>query len=158
MQLRDRQPKDYKTNVKLPRASKRKRNADDELYRIEVLEEKEERVKVHYIGWSEEYDEWRDRADIVLPPAPYVPYDPNRELAYRIKQALNSSTRQEPQTRIELPFDKLIFVGGLEKCGTCIHSRGGHAVYTIKKYSDLSFLLGDRWHMRGINDCLDLLY
>ena len=36
--------------------------------------------------------------------------------------------------------------------------RGGHAVYTIKKYSNLTFLLRDRWHMGGINDCLDSCY
>ena len=39
-----------------------------------------------------------------------------------------------------------------------IHTRGGHAVYTIKKYSNLTFLLRDKWHMQGINDCLDSCY
>ena len=100
MQLRDRHPKGYKTNVKLLLASKRRTDADNKLYWIELLEEKDECIKVHYNRESDEYNKWRDRSDIVLPPVPYVPYDPNRELVYQIKQALNSSTRQEPQTRI----------------------------------------------------------
>ena len=157
-QLRERTPKNYKDlgDVYLPQPSKRTKK-DEELYPIEVVEEAEggERVKIHYVGWSEKYDEWRSLTDIVLPPSPY---DPNRELAYKIKQSLNSGTRREPQVRIELAFDQLVYAGGLENRGTYVSSRRGHSIYTIKEYKDLSPLLGDRWYMRGINDRLDFCY
>ena len=162
-QLRERTPKNYKdlADVYLPRETKRTKKQDDELYAIEVVEEDRigDRVKIHYVGWPDRYDEWRSSADIVSPQfSTYVPYDQNRELAYKIKQSLKSGARQDPQVRIELQFDQLLYAGGLENRGTYLSSRRGHNIYTIKKYKDLSPLLGDRWYMRGINDRLDFCY
>ena len=160
-QLRERTPRNYKdlADVYLPRVTKRpkKKKDDDELYPIEVVEEAEngERVKIHYVGWSDKYDEWRSRADIVLPPSSY---DPNRELAYRIKQSLNSGARHEPQVRIELTLDQHVYATGLKNSGTYVCSRRGHNIYAIQQYKDLSPLLGDKWYMRGINDRLDFCY
>ena len=84
-QLRERTPNNYKdlADVYLPRETKRTKK-DDELHPIEVVEEdgNGERVKIHYVGWSDRYDEWRSSADIVSPQSSsYVPYDPNQELA-----------------------------------------------------------------------------
>ena len=60
----------------------------DKLYAIEVVEE-ENRVKVHYTGYSAKYDEWRNREDIVEPtiasPERYKPLDVHELLAYAIK-------------------------------------------------------------------------
>ncbi len=41
---------------------------DDELYALEVVEEDpyNSRVKVHYVGYGVEEDEWRDKADITV--------------------------------------------------------------------------------------------
>ena len=39
----------------------------DDLYAIEVLEEKDDQVKIHYTGYSSEYDEWRSKDDVVQP-------------------------------------------------------------------------------------------
>ena len=36
----------------------------DQLYPIEVVEEDGDRVKVHYVGYGLEDDEWRKREDI----------------------------------------------------------------------------------------------
>ncbi len=53
--------------------------------------------------------------------------------------------------RIELPFDKFVFGGGLQSCGHKIRDVRGHAVYGIHHYRDLNPILGDRWHIRGLN-------
>ena len=50
-----------------PQAKRTERQQDDKLYAIEVLEEKDEQVKIHYTGYSSDYDEWRNKEDIVLP-------------------------------------------------------------------------------------------
>ena len=70
LRKRSRKPKDYSeyTN-KLPRLSRTsgKPRKDNKLYELEVLEEDDlhGRVKVHYLGYDSQHDEWRDRDDIV---------------------------------------------------------------------------------------------
>ena len=84
--------------------------------------------------------------------------NPYKELVYQIKLTLYSCSRQDPDTRIELPFDKLLYAGGLEKYGTKVcRTRGGY-VYTIRWYGNLVPLLGELWHVRGINDHVDFCY
>lgn len=65
--LRNQEAKDYKvlSTLRLPRAKHVKK--DDKLYELEVIEEDvyTSRVKVHYVGYDSEHDEWRDKADIV---------------------------------------------------------------------------------------------
>ena len=70
-QLRERDWKNYKelADLKLPRAERAaKQVQDDHLYELEVIEEDEYsgRVKVHYIGYGPEHDEWRDKKDVVV--------------------------------------------------------------------------------------------
>ena len=92
----------------------------NKLYPIEITEEVEERVKVHYIGYDTKYDEWRSRDEIVQPGSndsseksvpiqlDYRPFDFHKALAYSIKAALKCSMRgRDPDVRIELPFDVL---------------------------------------------------
>ena len=65
--LRNQEAKDYKqlSTLRLPRAKPVKNT--DKLYELEVIEEDvyTSRVKVHYVGYDSEHDEWRDKADIV---------------------------------------------------------------------------------------------
>lgn len=65
--LRNQEAKDYKQllTLCLPRAKPLKNT--DKLYELEVIEEDvyTSKVKVHYVGYDSEYDEWRDNADIV---------------------------------------------------------------------------------------------
>ena len=75
----------------------------------------------------------------------------HRELEYQIKLALNSGTRQVVAVRIEIPFDPLVFAGGLQQAGVFVREYRGHSVYTIGAYGALSPLLGQRWHIRGLN-------
>ena len=45
------------TTLRLPR---RKAESKNKLYNIEIVDEKGE-VKVHYVGYGSEYDEWKPR-------------------------------------------------------------------------------------------------
>ena len=86
----------------------------------------------------------------------FYPFHLHNELAYQIKVSLNSSTRSEPDVRIDLPYDPFLFAGGLQQSGKLIKKRGH--VYGIKKYSSLAPLLGDQWHLRVLNKQYDFCY
>ena len=53
------------SQIQLPRAKHIKK--DTTLYELEIVEEDvyNNKVKVHYIGYDSDDDEWRDKADIV---------------------------------------------------------------------------------------------
>ena len=91
-------------------------------------------------------------------PQVYQPFELHKELAYQIKLALDSRGRRDPQIRIDLPFDKLIYDGGLKQLGKHSHNNRGSEVYTIRHYSDLNPLLGSNWHIRGVNARLNFCY
>ena len=159
--------KDYKTlaELKIPRATRQKKaDCSQALYPIEVRERQENSVKIHYIGYSDEHDEWRDPSELVNIGSDghhletYHPYNPHQEIAYQIKLALHSGNRKDPEVRIELPFDRLLFDGGLKQFGQFLHTRNGHDVYTVQSHADLKLLLGDRWHIRILSKNLDFCY
>lgn len=173
--LREREPKDYSelSSTRLPRAERCK----DRYYPVEVVEEKDDQVKLHYVEYSDVYDEWRSTSDVVsLRPSSvrsrprdgnrqhsvrevdFTPHNPHHDLAFRIKQALNSKRLSNEQVRIEIPFDPLVFRGGLMQLGTLTHTRGGTDIYAISCYSDLTPLLGDQWHIRGLNPRMNFCY
>ena len=93
---------DYKelADVKLPKSRAAKRS-DSRLYPVEVIEKDSAlgRAKIHYVGYSARYDEWRNDSDIVDTsgdvPRPLL--SPNfslyQELACKIKLALTSSRK-----------------------------------------------------------------
>ena len=55
-----------------------------------------------------------------------------RELRYKIKLALNSGSRDDPEVRIEVPFDPLIFADDLQQVGKFTRNYKGHSVYTME--------------------------
>ena len=60
--------------------------------------------------------------------------------------------------RIELSFDKYLFIGGLQQAGKLVKRNRGHDIYTIRKYSSLEPLLGHQWHLRVLNKQMDFCY
>ena len=127
---------------------------DDKLYATEVIEEKDNQVKIHYTGFGSEYDEWRNREDIVLPKEPerYKPFDHHQQLAYAIKAALYSG---DPSIQLGVPFDKLVFQGGLWSVGKLLKVVRDKEQYGITHHEDLTPYLGEQWFIRGINAHLD---
>ena len=136
-----------------------RRVLSNKLYPITVIEKEGDKVKIHYDGYGEEFDEWRNEIDIVLPEKQemYQPFELHNELAYQIKLSLNSRGRRDPVIRIEVPFDKLLFEGGLKMAGYYIIYTT-HDVQGVKRYGDLSPLLGSHWYMRGLNERINFCY
>lgn len=67
--LRKRLPKDYKelTDVKILKAKRLKCDgaSSGSLYPIEIVEEENNRYKVHYVGYANTYDEWKTCEELV---------------------------------------------------------------------------------------------
>ena len=86
----------------------------------------------------------------------YRPFDCHDQLAYAIKSALVSHRDKDPAVRIEIPFDPLIFQGGLRNKGRLMRQARGEEHYTIYEYGDLAPFLGKQWYIRGINAQLEV--
>ena len=155
---------DYKASndIVLPVAKKccRQHQAELELYPVEVLERDEEakRVKVHYTGHGSSDDEWKDKDDVadVIQEHDHKPqylitptFNLYQQLALKIKMNLQSSRRGNPEVRITMDFDKLLFDGGIRRVGTLKTKQRGQKMH--KYYSDLDEFLGSKWFVRGIN-------
>ena len=54
------------TSVKLPKA--RKTSSKDTLYPIKVVEIDGSRARIHYVGYNNSDDEWRDLSELVTIP------------------------------------------------------------------------------------------
>ena len=105
---------------------------NDDLYKIRVVEERGDKVKVHYVGYGRKCDEWKNIDELVVlddesaaesseesdDEEAYVPLSMHKILADRIKLSLSSNRRSAPSARIEIPFDRVSFEGALAKCGT----------------------------------------
>ena len=144
---------------------------NDDLYKIRVVEERGDKVKVHYVGYGRKYDEWKNRDELVVlddesaaesseesdDEEAYVPLSLHKILADRIKLSLSSNQRLAPSVRIEIPFNRVSFEGALAKCGTRKGS-GRRVRYTIRDYKALDRILGKGWHWRGLNQAGDFCY
>ena len=142
----------------------------DKLYPIEIIERDPNdtsRIKIHYIGYSTDYDEWRSCSEIVdlahpsdqLPTLTSSPgfslYD---RLASRIKNSLKSPRKSSPEVRIDIDFDCELFNRDMKRLGQPKEKKSGNEVYSIVHYSDLDTVLGAKWFIRGLNDAGDFCY
>ena len=146
------------------------------LYR--VLEEDEanaDHVKVRYIGYSSECDEWRSRKDIVhlndeesssssdesdgadlsqLPRKRIKLFCLYEELASRVKSLLVSCSKADLVYHVNMGFDTIFFDELIRQSATQQRS-SQRQVYTIPILSKLDDTLGNRWYVRGINTAGD---
>ena len=129
----------------------------DNLYPISVLDDEHDskgRIRIHYIGYGHEFDEWREPTELVNVASPCVlseKYDLHQDLALRIKSTLTASRKSNPCIKILMPFDELVFSEGLAAKGYIHSTTRRIAHYRITQYSDLNELLGEGWHFRGLN-------
>ena len=161
---------DYKQLVecaKLPRTKKICTPGDKQLFPVEILEAENNQVKVHYIGYGKEDDEWKDKSEIetvlgeddnpasgIVETDPLVGYQPfslYKELRIRIKRSLTCNRTASPLVKISMPFDIFLFNGGLKCYGVPSEKKCGIQHYKVNNYSDLDDLLGSNWHFRGLN-------
>ena len=153
------------TAIKLPKACKTSRK--DKLYPIEVVETDGCRGRIHYVGYNDSFDEWRDLSELVdIPPhpshnsasvihdTPIQPYNLYNELRLKIKYALVCRAgKGSPLITIDMGFDYLLFKGGLQAVGVVKQdTHGRNLQYKLRSYKDLDPLLGQNWHFRGANE------
>lgn len=137
---------------------------DDALYPVSVVSNEQDsqgRVKVHYIGYGTEFDEWRNPTALIPIESPCdtsEKYDFHEDLALRIKAALTSSRKSNPVIKIAMPFDKQTFLEGLGSVGYKHRQTKQLVWYRIAEFSDLDQLLGKGWHFRGLNLAGDYCY
>ena len=156
------------TTVKIPKARKMS-SKDDKLYPIEVVEVDGSRARIHYVGYGNRYDEWRDLSelvttsvnqrshgddtisrDVIVHDRQIQPYNLYNELRIKIKQSLVSRAgKTSPSVKIDMGFDYLLFKGGLQALGIAKQSIHGNIKYKLRQYEDLDPLLGKNWHYRG---------
>ena len=122
-------------------------------------------MKVHYSGYSEEYDEWKLKSEIQYI-KPHFDQDdddfsPLTELGCAIKRKLLPSRSGDPEVRVRVPCDLASF-RALKELGipqTGDNARGGanNQHYTIRDYKSLNEVLGKKWHFRVVNKASDFL-
>ena len=118
-------------------------------------------VRIHYLGYSSRYDEWRAVSDLVELDTPCTlkeEYGFDQDLAQKITTSLSSQRRASPVVKIEMMFDKNVYEKGLKKKGKLKRQSRGVEHYTIEDYHDLDSLLGCNWHYRGLNSSGDFCY
>ena len=136
----------------------------DTLYPVEIVSTATDRpgyVRVHYVGYSSTFDEWKPCDDVVtteLSATVDEEFDVNRELAFKLKSSLVSQRRSNPLVKIEMGFDKRAFDEGLKILGHLKERKRGVDHYTISNFSDLDSLFGRNWHYRGLNKHGDFCY
>ena len=134
------------------------------LYDIEILEEEDYQVKIHYVGYSSQYDEWIRKSEIQYKPGrPLAARHDNHEpslddpslvfsaLGSSIKQKLiPSGGREDPAVRIQVPCTQKTFQL-LKRRGRSLGKSRARDCFTLRNYCDLDDLLGEGWHLRVAN-------
>ena len=126
----------------------------DKLYPVEVVE----RNKIHYVGYDNSTDEWRELTDLVSTNSTsqgtsgnnnstigntiIQPYNLYNKLQIKIKQTLVCGRKQSPVVTIEMGFNYLLFKGGLQAAGIPKWLVCGNQRYKLQNYHDLDLLLG----------------
>ena len=132
---------------------------------MEVVEEKEALVKVHYTGYSRHFDEWNPKEEVVLNRPNFQKsteqeWSAITELACSIKKPLLPSRSEDPEVWIQIPCDGVTFQL-LQSKGIAVGAKvqtGSSQKYTISSYSDFDELLSQRWHIQVVNPVGDFSY
>ena len=132
-------------------------------------------MKIHFVGFSSNFDEWRDGDGIVNGEKssqigrvvqrfePSLDSLPDKASAFfyhlskAIKIALYSSKRESPDIRIEERIDIDIYEEYLRNIGVLKKSRR-RDVYVVDNNSDLCNILGSKWFERIVNENGDFCY
>ena len=92
-------------------------------------------LKVHYIGYSSDEDEYKYESKLVSIGDKVrvcdVPYPGH----FSLYVGTNSGRKSSPLVRVDMIFDKILFDGGLRLAGK--FKRGGNDHYSIRSYADL---------------------
>jgi len=91
----------------LPRLQRVNVEPRNKLYDITVIEELDDKVKVHYVGYPEKFDEWMDRSDVYRKPSSLgdTELPPSHLLACYIKQRLLPRKLDDPAVKVYMPYN-----------------------------------------------------
>ena len=149
---------------------------DTKLYDIEVTEvdKANKRLKIHYVGYSSLFDEWRPLGD--NEGSEYFPFVCKEKLFItsenslvdrtqtfhgqlfrEIKKKLWSGRREDPEISIDLNVDQDVFMEGLGSVFPGIIQRG-KMVYQVKSNRMFDPFLGMKWDERRLNPAGDFAY
>ena len=77
----------------------------------------------------------------------------------RIKVLLTSSRKGDPNCHIIMSFDQVSFDALAMRCSPVSrNAKCKRQVYKVQDFSKLNDLIGDRWHIRGLNSAGDFCY
>ena len=165
---------EYSTYTPVRKENPRKK--DTKLYDIEIREVDKinKRLKIHYVGYSTCFDEWRPfGADggsgyfpFVRSEKLFIPSESSLEdrkesfhgqLAREIKKKLWSGRREDPDINIDLNVDQDVFMEGLGNVLPGVLQRG-KMVYQLESNRVLDSYLGLKWDERILNVAEDFAY
>ena len=115
------------SDTKLPifrkKKSRSKKGPSQTLFPIEIVNKEPDkcRVKVHYIRYGSNFNEWKDESklEVLDEERPLTcqssiqHYCLFKDLSIKIKRALSCSRKASPEAKIVMSFDILLFNGGL---------------------------------------------
>ena len=148
---------------------RRQESKSSALYPVQVISDGTDEhmagyVRIHYVGYSAKFDEWRPLNDLVTTVATSVveesreKFNFNTELLFKLKSSLVSQRRSNPAVKIEMTFDKRVFDEGLKIMGYLKNRKRGIDHYAIHNFSDVDSVFGRNWHYRGLNESGDFCY
>ena len=159
-------------SVEKPVKKKKTEAADNNLYEIEIKEVDvaAQRLKIHFKGYDEKFDEWRPFTDGSLP---FVRLEKmsqpstnslqkrlngfNERIYREIKRRLFSGRKDDAEIRIEIPIDVDVFNESFGSC-TSFTPRRGKEIYAIDNNDILDVFFGLNWNERIINEQGDFAY
>ena len=165
---------EYSAYTPVKKVNTRKR--DKKLYDIKITEvdKPNKRLKIHYIGYSTCFDEWRPFGDdegseyfpFVRKENLFIPSEKSLadrtqsfhcQLFREIKKRLWSGRREDPEINIDLNVDQDVFMEGLGSALPAIIHRG-KMVYRLQSNRMLDSHLGLKWDERILNPAGDFAY
>ena len=96
--------------------------------------------------------------DTTQRPEKYISYSLYTDMASRIKASLALGRKEDPEIRIDMPFDKVSFDGVLKLKGKKVKLCRGVMHYGISASEELDEFFGKNWHVRGLKEAGDFNY
>ena len=145
----------------------RRKCEDKQFYDVTIKEIDEVKgARVHYVGYGQEYDEWKPLSDLKTGDFPVVKFERLKQpdpatikerserfcmrLYLEIKRKLRSHRKDDPNIRIQLEMEQDVFKE-FDNVGVPINKNTRNIVHN----NDLEKFLGKRWDVRISNNCGD---
>ncbi|PIK54532.1 hypothetical protein BSL78_08550 [Apostichopus japonicus] len=133
------------------------------LFKIEVLDTRligsAKEVKVHYTGWSKEYDEWRCEKDILDTPSSAIDGDTHDFFQFHLLSAVNerlSCCRKiDSEVTLTIPVPREVFTDFVERIGLRSSSQKGHTIYRFQSVACAKECFIKGWWYRIVNEAGD---